>query len=104
MALSKTAKYYRDNPAARKRRLEQQKDYDTGNPRIRSKRSPEEIKKYHRALSKWNRKNKAKKAAAKAKNGGKPVDAVHSGGRITFGDRKHNRGNEVRKRNKPSNK
>lgn len=101
MELGKTAKYYRKNPKARKIRLAQQKRYDSGNGS--TGRSKEDINRYHRQLAKWRRKNGHKKAAAIKKNGGKPVDATHQGNRIVFADRKHNRGNEVRKRNKPSN-
>lgn len=100
--LGKTAKYYRRNEAARKRRLQQQREYDNGTPRVRSKRTKEGIRAYHRSLARWNKKNKAKKSNAQKKAGG-PVDAAHTANGIRYLSRKHNRGAEVRKRNAPSN-
>lgn len=93
MALGRTATYYKNNPAARKRRLSQQKDYDEGNPRVKSKRSAEGIKKYHRILGRYNRKNGDAKKKAEKRLGGK-VDAIHSKDqkRITgYGRRSANR-------------
>ena len=101
MTLSRTAKYYRNNPKARAVRLKQQKRYDEG--KGSTGRSAEDIKKYHRELSKFRNKNRHKKAEAVKKNGGKPVDATHrKDGSISYGDRSANRA-ETRKRNVPSN-
>lgn len=102
MPLGKTALYYLKNPKARTIRLRQQKRYDSG--KGSTGRTRKSINTYHRALAVWRTANRSKKAAAQKKNGGNPVDATHrKDGSIVFGDRKNNRGNEVRKRNKPSN-
>lgn len=47
MGLSKTAKYYRDNPDARKRHVEYQQSYN---------KRPDQVKK-RVECNKWNRKN-----------------------------------------------
>lgn len=99
MALSRTAKYYRSHPEARARRLAQQSRYDNGNGS--TGRSKASINKYKSTLAAWKRKNKGSKPSGIA-------EAVHGkGGQIRWAAgeaaRKHNRGNEVRKRNQPSN-
>ncbi len=98
--LSRTARYYKKNPEARKRRLAQQKRYDNGQGS--TGRSKEEINNYKKSLQRWKRKNR------KNKPKGRVVEAVHGkNGQIRWAvgeaARRHNRGNEVRKRNKPSN-
>lgn len=100
MALSRTAQFYRDNEPARLHRLGQQRRYDGGNGS--TGRSKESIQKYKGTLAKW----KAANAGSRPK--GKIVEAVHGkNGQIRWAAgeaaRKHNRGNEVRKRNQPSN-
>ena len=103
MALGRTAQYYRDNPAANARRLAQQKAYDTNGSS--SGMSAKQIKKKRAIRAKWKRDNKGSKPK------GAIVEAVHTKGdpngriRWAVGEqaRKENRGNEVRKRNSPSN-
>lgn len=105
MALSRTAKYYHDNPAANARRLTQQHAYDNGNGS--TGKSKATINKKKKILEQWKRDH------AGSKPNGKIVEAVHSASapnsatqiRWAAGSaaRKHNRGNEVRKRNQPSN-
>lgn len=58
MALSRTAKFYRDNPEARKKRLAYQKEYN----------KKEENVEYRAKLNKFNRKNGKK---------GDGLDACH---------------------------
>lgn len=87
MPLGKTAKFYASNPEARRVRLRQQARYDGGSKR-------EHILSYHKELSKFRNRNKKKISAAKAKNGGKPVDISHNkrGTKITgIIDRSRNR-------------
>lgn len=100
MALGRTAKYYHANPEANARRLSQQSRYDNGNGS--TGRSKATINKYKYGLAAWKRKNKGSKPK------GKIVEAVHGkNGQIRWAAgeaaRKNNRGNEVRKRNSPSN-
>jgi len=79
-----TSEYYKNNPKARRIRLQQQKQYDNGPKR-------QKILAYHRELSNYRERNKKRRAAAEQKNGG-PVDAIHSKGKIIgFGDRSRNR-------------
>lgn len=99
MALKATAKYYRANPKAHKVRLAQQRRYDQGNGS--TGRTKEAIQAYHGTLAKWKAANKGSKPSGTA-------EAVHGKtGRIRWASgnaaRSHNRGNEVRKRNAPSN-
>lgn len=71
---SKTAKYYKDNPEARKRRLAQQKEYA----------SSDKQKKYRAELNKANRKLGSKK--------GDNMDASHKkNGSISLEKREANR-------------
>ena len=105
MSLSRTAQYYHNNPAANTRRLGQQRRYDNGGGS--TGRSKQAINKKKGILRRWKARNKASKPK------GKIVEAVHSSNapnsstkiRWASGSaaRKQNRGNEVRKRNKPSN-
>lgn len=100
MALSRTAKFYHENPAANAVRLAQQKRYDGGNGS--TGRSKESIQKYKGTLAAW----KAAHQGSKPK--GKIVEAVHGkDGKIRWAAgeaaRKFNRGDEVRKRNPASN-
>lgn len=85
MPLGNTAAYYAANPKARAVRLAQQKRYDNGPKR-------ERILSYHRELGAFRNRNKKRLAAAKKKNGHRPVDVIHSKGKIVgFGDRSNNR-------------
>ncbi len=85
MPHGKTAAYYASNPKARAVRLAQQKRYDNGPKR-------EKILSYHRELGAFRTRNKKRLAAAKKKNGHRPVDVLHSNGKIVgFGDRSRNR-------------
>lgn len=85
MPKGKTSDYYKRNPKARAVRLAQQKRYDNGPKR-------QKILAYHRELGGFRSRNKKKLAAAKKRNGGKPVDVIHSKGKIVgYGDRSRNR-------------
>lgn len=100
MARSRTAIYYDTHPSNKKKRLAQQHRYDTGNGS--TGRSKESINRYKATLAAWKRRNSGSKPA------GKIVEAVHGkDGKIRWAAgeaaRKNNRGNEVRKRNQPSN-
>lgn len=106
MARSRTAIFYDTHPKAKKHRVEvQQRRYDNGNGS--TGKSKESINRKKKILGRWKRKH----AGSKPK--GKIVEAVHSASapnsstqiRWASGSaaRKHNRGNEVRKRNQPSN-
>lgn len=68
MALSRTAKFYRDNPSSRKKHVAYQAKYN---------KKPREVKK-RVELNTYNR--KATKAGTNVKGDGK--DAVHKGSRI----------------------
>ena len=99
MGLGRTALYYKAHPAHNRIRLAQQKRYDDGNGS--TGRSKQSIRKYHSNLAKWKKNNAGSKPSGIA-------EAVHgANGSIRWASgekaRKHNRGNEVRKRNKPSN-
>ena len=85
MPQGKTAAYYAANPKARRVRLAQQKRYDNGPKRSK-------ILSYHRELGAFKNKNKKSIASAKKRNGNRPVDVIHSKGKIVgFGDRSKNR-------------
>lgn len=85
MPKGKTSAYYSKNPKARRVRLAQQKRYDNGPKR-------QKILSYHRELASFRNRHKKKISGAKRRNGGRPVDVVHSKGRIVgFGDRSKNR-------------
>lgn len=78
MALSRSAKYYRDNPEARKKK----KDYDTKfNKSSKQRKKRSELNKYNREKGTYGN--------------GDGKDAAHKGGKISgFKSEKSNRGSK----------